>query len=128
MDQARTDRLFVDLVVEGDPVDLPQGADLTAYRIAQEGLTNAIRHAHPTHVTVRIGYQPDALVVEVEDDGQGVKASAADGHTPGHGLLGVRERVGLYDGTVELTPRPGGGTRLRARLPLNLSPTVKEKA
>ena len=128
VDQARTDSLAVDLVVEGDPVDLPQGADLTAYRIAQEGLTNAIRHAHPTHVTVRIGYHPDALTVEVEDDGQGFTASAADGHTPGHGLLGVRERVGLYDGSVELSPRAGGGTRLRARLPLNLSPNVKEKA
>jgi signal transduction histidine kinase len=128
VDQARTDTLAVELVVEGDPVDLPQGADLTAYRIAQEGLTNALRHAHPTRVTVRVAYRPDALVVEVEDDGQGVATSTADGHTPGHGLVGVRERVALYDGTVDLSPRPGGGTRLRARLPLNLSPTGKEKA
>ena len=128
VDQARTDTLDVELLVEGDPVDLPQGADLTAYRIAQEGLTNALRHAHPTHVTVRVSYRPDALLVEVEDDGLGVAASTADGHTPGHGLLGVRERVALYDGTVDLSPRPGGGTHLRARLPLDLPQTVKEKS
>jgi signal transduction histidine kinase len=128
VDQARTDTLAVDLVIEGEPVELPQGADLTAYRIAQEGLTNALRHAHPTHVVVRVSYQPDALVVEVEDDGHGVPASTADGHTPGHGLVGVRERVALYDGTVELSPRSGGGTRLRARLPMNLPHVVKEKA
>jgi signal transduction histidine kinase len=128
VDQARTGTLAVDLVIEGEPVELPQGADLTAYRIAQEGLTNALRHAHPTHVVVRVSYQPDALVVEVEDDGHGVPASTADGHTPGHGLVGVRERVALYDGTVELSPRSGGGTRLRARLPMNLPHVVKEKA
>jgi signal transduction histidine kinase len=118
VDQAGTDALEVSLVVEGDPVALPQGVDLTAYRVAQEGLTNALRHAGATTVTVRIGYRPDALSVAVEDDGSGVAGSVGDGHTPGHGLVGVRERVGLYRGTVELTPRPGGGTRLLARLPL----------
>jgi signal transduction histidine kinase len=110
--------MSVDLVVEGDPVDLSPGVDLAAYRIAQEGLTNALRHAGARHADVRVRYRPDRLDVSVQDDGCGLEASAGPGHVPGHGLLGIRERVALYGGTVHLEPVPTGGTRLAASLPL----------
>jgi signal transduction histidine kinase len=104
----------VRLTVEGDPVDLPAGVDLAAYRIAQEGLTNAVRHSGATHAEVRLRYAPGRLHIEVEDDGRGLPAPGPGGH----GLVGIRERVALYDGTVELTASPSGGVLLAARLPL----------
>jgi signal transduction histidine kinase len=104
----------VRLVEEGAPAALPPGLDLAAYRIAQEGLTNALRHAEASTVTITVRHDPGAIGIEVCDDGRG---NAANG-SPGHGLVGIRERVGLYGGTVELVDRPGGGTRLAALLPL----------
>jgi signal transduction histidine kinase len=109
--------LDVGLHTEGDPVALPPGADLSAYRIVQEALTNTLRHARPGHARpahgeVRLRYSPDALELEIDDDG-GV-ASRGDGK--GHGLVGMRERAALYGGTFSAGPRPGGGYRVRARL------------
>ena len=106
----------VRLRVEGDPVDLSPGVDLAAYRIAQEGLTNALRHAHATRADVLVRYSPLHLEVEVQDNGRGL----APGGNPdgGHGLIGIRERVALYGGTLELTPSASGGVRLAATLPL----------
>ncbi len=106
----------VRLEVDGEPFELPPGADLAAYRIAQEGLTNALRHSGATAVCVRVRYSPHDVSVEVVDDGHG--ASASDPRSAGHGLVGVRERVALYDGEVEMTDQPGGGVRLRATIPL----------
>lgn len=106
----------VRLEVVGVPFDLPPGADLAAFRIAQEGLTNALRHAGATEVTVRLRYGPHDVEVEVVDDGRGL--GAADPRTGGHGLVGVRERVALYDGTVVLDEIPGGGARLLATIPV----------
>ena len=106
----------VRLEVEGEPFDLPPGADLAAFRIAQEGLTNALRHAGATEVTVRLRYGPGDVEVEVLDDGRGL--GAADPRAGGHGLVGVRERVALYDGTVVLDETPGGGARLLATIPV----------
>jgi signal transduction histidine kinase len=111
--------LDVGLHTEGDPVPLPPGADLSAYRIVQEALTNTLRHARPgharqVHAEVRLRYFPDALELAIDDDG-GI-ASRGDGK--GHGLVGMRERAALYGGTFSAGPRPGGGYRVRARLML----------
>jgi signal transduction histidine kinase len=113
--QARETGLAVSLEIEGEPVPLPAGVDLTAYRLVQEGLTNAIKHAAARHADVRVRYDGDQVEIEVCDDGPG-------GETPsngsGHGLVGMRERVSIYGGELEVGPRAEGGFRLRARLPV----------
>jgi signal transduction histidine kinase len=106
--------LAVDVQFEGDRHDLPPGVDLTAYRIVQEALTNVLKHAGPAAATVTVGYEPDAVRIEVVDDGRGVNGRASGG---GHGLVGMRERVAVYGGTLETGPRVGGGFRVAARLP-----------
>jgi signal transduction histidine kinase len=106
----------VHLTVEGDPVELSPGVDLAAYRIAQEGLTNALRHSGATRADVHLRYAPDRLDVSVQDNGHGLTRS--NGHPPGHGLVGIRERVALYGGTLDLAPAASGGVRLAASLPL----------
>ena len=112
----------VGLRIEGDQVPLSPGVDLAAYRIAQEGLTNAIRHARATRADVLVRYSPDRLDVEVEDNGRGLsrsqRANGTSSNGGGHGLVGIRERVALYGGTVELVPSSSGGVRLAVSLPL----------
>ena len=110
---ARGGGVDVRLVVEGDPKPLPPGIDLAAYRIAQEGLTNALRHSGASKVTVAVRHQPDSLQVEVHDNGRGLQRTK----NPGHGLVGVRERVALYGGTVEVANGPDSGVTLTATLP-----------
>ena len=104
--------LPVEVVVRGERAPLPAGLDLAAYRIIQEALTNARRHSGATAVEVAIDYGEPELAITVDDDGRG-----PNGSEPGHGLLGMRERVALYGGTLEAGARPGGGFRLAARLP-----------
>jgi signal transduction histidine kinase len=116
LERVRRAGLAVDLRVEGDAVPLPAALDLSAYRIVQEGLTNALKHAGAEHAHVTLCYEPAGLRLEVRDDGAGVAAAAGDG--PGHGLVGVRERVKIYGGEVSAGPAPGGGFLLSARLPL----------
>jgi signal transduction histidine kinase len=100
---------------EGTRVELPHGVDLTAYRIVQESLTNALKHGGPrAHVDVTIQYEPEALALEVVDDGRGVNGRAPG---DGHGLLGMRERVAVYGGSFEAGPQPGGGFRVAVYLP-----------
>jgi signal transduction histidine kinase len=106
--------LPVRLHVDGDPFPLPRAIDLSAYRIVQEGLTNALKHAHASHVDVTFHYRPDELHIEVRDDGEG--RSASDGL--GHGLVGMRERVKIYGGEMTAGTAPEGGFVLGARLPL----------
>lgn len=111
----------VDLRVEGEQVPLSPGVDLAAYRIAQEGLTNALRHARATRANVLVRYAPGRLDVEVEDNGRGLSRNPSNGRPSsggGHGLVGIRERVALYGGNVELVPSSSGGVRLAASLPL----------
>jgi signal transduction histidine kinase len=109
--------LPVDLSVEGEPIELPPGVDLSAYRIVQEALTNALKHAGPATARVVVRYGKDDLELEIADTGPG--AAASDGE--GHGLVGMRERVSLYGGRLEAGPRDGGGFAVRARLPLDSS-------
>jgi signal transduction histidine kinase len=111
--------LGVRLRVEGTPSPLPAGVDLSAYRIVQEALTNVVKHAGPARAQVTIGYRDREVMVEVTDDGRGVTAPAGDGRARvGHGLIGMRERVQVFGGDLEAGPRPGGGYRVAARLPL----------
>ncbi len=107
--------LPVELHVDGEPVELPRGVDLSAYRIVQEGLTNALKHARAANADVTVRYRPDELQIEVRDDGQG--NSASDGL--GHGLVGIRERVKIYGGEMSAGTANGSGFLLSTRLPLS---------
>jgi signal transduction histidine kinase len=106
--------LPVELHVEGEPFPLPRGIDLSAYRIAQEALTNALKHAHASHADVTICYAPEEVQIQVRDNGRG----AATGNGHGHGLIGIRERVKLYGGEMTAGTADGGGFILSTRLPL----------
>ncbi|MEU3982577.1 sensor histidine kinase [Streptomyces sp. NPDC026672] len=120
--QCRSSGLPVDFKVEGTPRPLPSGVELTAYRIVQEALTNTRKHGGPNAgASVRLVYFDDGLGLLVEDDGTGAphelyEEGGADGQ--GHGLIGMRERVGMVGGTLDAGPRPGGGFRISALLPL----------
>jgi signal transduction histidine kinase len=113
LDQVRAAGLSVELELIGEPLQLAPGIDLTAYRIVQEALTNAIKHAGQTTARLRVAYTPEAIELEVLDHGRGGAASSG-----GHGLVGMRERVDLYGGSLEVGPRPDGGFRVHARLPV----------
>jgi signal transduction histidine kinase len=111
--------LAVKLQINGTRPPVPAGVDLSAYRIVQEALTNAVKHAGPAHAQVVVGYRDQEVAVEVIDDGRGTVTSASDGRVgTGHGLIGMRERVAAFGGDLEVGPRPGGGFRVAARLPL----------
>ena len=136
---AREAGLPVEVTVEGEPRPLPAGVDLSAYRIVQEALTNSLRHAGPARAKVRIRYGREDLEVQVSDDGAGGQGTVRDGgglvvvrlgpdgvlelpgrrEGGGHGLIGMRERVAVFGGTLETGPRPDGGYRVAARLPLD---------
>ncbi|MEV7418159.1 sensor histidine kinase [Streptomyces sp. NPDC089919] len=122
VEQVRTAGLTVDFDVEGTPRPLPSGVELTAYRIVQEALTNTRKHGGPdAKARVRLVYFDDGLGLLVEDDGRGAahemyRDGGADG--AGHGLIGMRERIGMVGGTLDAGPRPGGGFRISALLPL----------
>jgi signal transduction histidine kinase len=107
--------LPVQLHVDGEPVALPRGIDLSAYRIVQEGLTNALKHARASNAGVTVRYRSDELQVEVRDNGGG--SSTSDGL--GHGLVGVRERVKIYGGQMSAGTANGRGFILSTRLPLS---------
>ncbi len=111
--------LIVDLE-SGNPRRIPAGIDLSAYRVVQEALTNVLRHAGAgTHAKVGLAYEPQALTLEVVDDGHGRRTATAEHGGVGHGLVGMRERVALFGGTLEAGPRPEGGFRVRAFFPLD---------
>ncbi|MFG2330238.1 sensor histidine kinase [Streptomyces sp. NPDC048604] len=122
VEQVRQAGLTVDFRIEGSPRPLPSGVELTAYRIVQEALTNTRKHGGPeAGASVRLVYFDDGLGLLVEDDGRGAtqemyEDGGADGR--GHGLIGMRERVGMVGGTLDAGPRPGGGFRISALLPL----------
>jgi signal transduction histidine kinase len=117
--QVREAGLPVELEVEGEPQPLASGVDLSAYRIVQEALTNSLKHAGPAHATVRVRYGRTDVEVVVTDDGRGPRPpDSGDGRDGGHGLVGMRERVALYGGELDVGPRRGGGFEVRARLPV----------
>lgn len=112
--QVRDTGVDVDLRVEGDRRLLPAGVELTAFRIVQEALTNAVKHAGPARARVTIRYRPDVLEVEVVDDGRGATAKPA---SAGHGLIGMRERAAIVGGVVEAGSASESGFAVRALLP-----------
>jgi signal transduction histidine kinase len=116
VDGVREAGLPVTLRIEGDPRPLPQAADLSAYRIVQEALTNALKHAGPARADVVVRFEAGAVTLEVRDTGTG----AGQGGGTGHGLVGMRERVAMFGGELEALPAPGGGFAVRARLPVGV--------
>jgi signal transduction histidine kinase len=106
------------LAVHGEPRELPQALDVSAYRVLQEALSNVLRHAGPVPTAVSLRHEPAALVVQVDDVGSPVPVPRGHEQVGGHGLAGIRERVAVFGGGVEAGPRPEGGFRLRARFPL----------
>jgi len=113
VEQVRAAGLPVHVAIEGEPQDLPPGVDLSAFRIVQEALTNALTHAGPARARVVLRYLADDLEVEISDDGPG----SGDGSGSGYGLVGMRERVEVYGGELRAGRQPGGGYALRVRLP-----------
>ncbi|WP_225821593.1 sensor histidine kinase [Streptomyces naphthomycinicus] len=105
------------VVTEGEPPRLPPGADLAAFRILQEALTNVVRHSGSRHARVHFGYGDGVLRLRIDDDGPATGADAGGG---GHGLAGMRERAAALGGTIEAGPRPDGGFRVLAVLPSHL--------
>jgi len=122
LEQVRTAGLPVEFSATGEPRELPRGLELTVYRIVQEALTNVRKHGGPgVRARVAVDFRDRDLEVLIEDDGRGstddqLTIGGADG--PGHGLIGMRERVGMVSGSLDVGPRPGGGFRIRAVLPL----------
>ncbi len=117
-EQVRAAGLPVDLRMNGDVPALPPGVDLVAYRIVQEALTNALKHARASEAIVDVGYTDHTLALSVSDDGSGGSPHL----NGGHGLVGMRERVALYGGTLQVDPRSDrGGFRVRATLPVGRS-------
>jgi signal transduction histidine kinase len=108
----RTAGITVRVVEQGERRPIPAGVDAAAYRIVQEALTNTVRHSGGHAATVRLCYDPDALTIEVDDDGR-----AAVPPKPGNGVAGMTERARALGGTLDAGPRPGGGFRVLARLP-----------
>jgi signal transduction histidine kinase len=117
IEQARAGGLAVELAVEGERVSLPQGIDLSAYRIVQEALTNVIKHAGAVRALVTVRYGDSELELEVADDGPGPPVGGADGS--GLGIVGMRERVESHGGELHTGPGPQGGFVVRASLPLD---------
>jgi signal transduction histidine kinase len=119
LEQVRAAGLQVDLTVEGTPRELPIGLDLSAYRIVQEALTNILKHAQASKASVHIRYEPDAIQLEVVDDGRGPAQDQTQG---GQGIIGMRERAALVGGALRVGRAPGGGFAVDARIPLSEPP------
>jgi len=126
LDSARSGRVSVTVTRSGNPVPLPEGVDLSAYRIVQEALSNAMRHAPGSHVQVRVAYRPDGLALEVCNDAgplvQAVPVMAGSGDgaaAGGHGLVGMRERATMLGGSLDAGPTGDGGFLVTAVLPVS---------
>jgi signal transduction histidine kinase len=120
--RTRSAGLAASVTVTGTPRPLPRDVDQAAYRIVQEALNNVTRHAGQASATVHLCYRPDALTVQVDDDGTAAPQTAApQTAVPGLGLIGMRERVSSLGGLLQAGPRRSGGFRVRAELPLRAS-------
>lgn len=123
LDQAAAAGLTVTAAAEGRPQTLPPGADLAAFRILQEALTNVVRHSGSRTARIRLAWRTDGLELRVDDDGP---ATGNPGGGSGNGLAGMRERAAALGGTIEAGPRPDGGFRVIARLPPTAAPHQEE--
>jgi len=120
LERTRAGGLTVQVLEEGEPHRLPSDVQLTAYRIVQESLTNSTRHSGGDRATVRLSYGDNDLLVEVTDDGPGLRASRSS--STGKGITGMTERAEAIGGELKAGPRPGGGFSVQARLPINGGP------
>ncbi|MEU3455131.1 histidine kinase [Micromonospora sp. NPDC006766] len=126
LDRFRAAGLRVNYGATGEPAPLPPGLELTVYRVAQESLTNALKHAGVgASVELSLNWSASDVVVRAVDDGRG-RSVVRPAPSGGHGLLGMRERVGVYDGSLTAGPTMGGGWRVEARLPLPSTPGVEQ--
>jgi len=127
LDSARGGGVSVAVTCSGNPVTLPEGVDLSAYRIVQEALSNAMRHAPGSHVRLHLAYRPDSLALEVRNDAAPpassavlvLVASGARAAGGGHGLVGMRERAAMLGGGLDAGPTADGGFRVTAVLPVS---------
>ena len=117
LEQSRAAGLDVRLAVEGEPRELSQSLDLSAFRIVQEALTNVRKHAGRAQASVTVGYRPQALELSVVDSGADGTPAHAAGAPGGHGLVGMRERAAMFGGTVTARPRADRGFEVNAVLP-----------
>jgi signal transduction histidine kinase len=117
VNQSRAAGLPVTLEIEGEAPALPEALDVSAYRIVQEALTNTLKHAGPAHAHVLVRYAPEALELEISDDGRGT-LDRSTGASAGRGLIGMRERAALFGGALIAERAPGRGFTVRARLPV----------
>jgi len=117
-EEMRASGLPVELAIEGEANGIPPGVDVSGYRIVQEALTNVLRHAGPAIAHVGVRFSPDAVEIDVVDDGRGGPTAPGTGN----GLLGIRERVAVVGGEIEAGPRPEGGFAVHARLPYRDEP------
>jgi signal transduction histidine kinase len=115
VEQLREAGLPVELHIDGERRELAAGIELSAYRIIQEALTNALKHGGDARASVHMHYSANALELEIIDDGTGTASQPSHG---GHGLVGMRERVALYGGCLDASSRPSGGFVVRVRLPI----------
>jgi signal transduction histidine kinase len=118
-ERVRATGVPVEVFVTGTPTPLPPGVDLVAYRVVQEALTNTVKHADGASVRISVAYSADELRIEVVDTGGTTAASAISGLGEGRGLIGMRERLAVYGGTLIAGKRPTGGYRISAVIPLN---------
>ena len=116
--RAHTAGLPVELRIDGEPRELTPGLNLVAFRVVQEALTNAIKHAGPARALVRVIFTTGALELEVSDNGRGPAPAYGYTDAPGQGLVGMRERLVLYGGELQTGRARGGGFKVRARIPL----------
>lgn len=121
VDQASSTGLSVEVETVGEPTALPPGTDLAAFRIVQEALTNVVRHSGSRTARVRVAYTPGLLDLRIDDDGP---ATGSEAGGSGNGLAGMRERAAALGGTIEAGPRPDGGFRVRADLPVQPKETM----
>ena len=118
VERARASGLPVQVIIEGEARSLPPALDLVSFRIVQEALTNAIKHAGPARALVRVSFATDCLQLEIVDSGRGPLRRSSSGDSVGHGLVGMRERLALYGGELRAGRRSGGGYRVLVRIPL----------
>jgi signal transduction histidine kinase len=117
IDTMRDAGVATQLEIDGTPVVLPPATELCVYRVVQEALTNTLKHSGAAHASVRLQYGASTLTVDVEDEGRGI--AVPNDVEGGHGIVGMRERVALFGGELQIGPKPEGGFAVRATIPLN---------
>ena len=128
IERARKAGVPAELKVKGDALELSPGADVAAYRLVQEALTNIYKHAGTATTVVTLDYRPDSLRIAIANDDDGYRLADGPLDSGGQGLVGMRERMELYGGEMVAAPRPGGGFEVKARLPIGARDRERQPA